>query len=161
VTATRRWDGDQRGEGIADGAWIAGDVRRFVAALAVENWIAEDPDLHLLPHLQRACAVPGAPWTLQRAEMHDSVYVVFLDWLGNPPRQGQLRADVFALLGTFVETVAYIHQRVLDDAICYDIATGLLAEDTQFRPHGHLVQFRITGAAVDAICASRRSSTGS
>ena len=156
ATTMRRWEGDQRGEGIADGGWIIEDVRNLLTALQMEKWIAEDPDMHLLPHIQHACTAPGSPWTLHGAELRDAVYVVSLDWSGAPPRLGHLRADVFALLGAFAESATYVHQRVDDDAVCYDIATGMLDEDMPFRPHGHLVQFRVTGSAVDAICASRR-----
>jgi hypothetical protein len=156
ATTMRRWEGDQRGEGIADGRWIVEDVRDLVAALETANWIAEDPDMHLLPHIQHACIVAGSSWTLHGAEMRDAVYVVSLDWSGTP-RLGHLRADVFALLGAFAESATYVHQRVEDAAVCYDIATGMLDADMPFRPHGHLVQFRITGPAVDAICASRRA----
>src|SRR5687768_1478367 len=60
----RRWDTDERGRGVADGGWIAPDVRRLLDTLAEPGWVAEDPDIHLLPHLRRACQEAGSPWTL-------------------------------------------------------------------------------------------------
>src|SRR5947209_2737853 len=154
ATRMARWDGDARGEGIADGAWLAGDVRRFLAALEADRWVAEDADAHLLPHLRRACAEAGSPWALQAAEMVDAVYVVTLEWSAETPSRGRLRADVFALLGAIAESATYVRQRVADGAICYDIATGMLDDDSPFRPHGHLVQFRIGGEAARAMAES-------
>jgi hypothetical protein len=152
----RRWDNDQRGHGIADGGWIAESVRALLAALEAPDWIAEDPDIHLLPHLQRACDVTGSPWALQSTEMVDGLYIVALDWSGPTRRLGNLRADVFALLGSIAETVLFAHQCVLDDAIHYDAATGIIDGDSPFRAHGHLIQLQIGGEAVTAICAGRR-----
>src|SRR4051794_10314338 len=155
-SALQRWENDQRGYGIADGGWIADRVRALLAALEVPDWIAEDPDLHLLPHLQRACDATGSPWTLQSTETVDGLYIVALDWSGPTPHLGNLRADAFALLGTISETVLFAHQRVLDDAIHYDVTIGFLDGDSPFRAHGHLLQLRIGGAAVGAMCAARR-----
>jgi len=50
-------------------------------------------------------------------------------------------------------------QRVLDDTVRYDAVTGMLAGDSPFRGHGHLVQLRISGIAVSAICAGTRAAT--
>src|SRR5947209_3029975 len=57
----RRWEGDERGRGIGDGEWIAPTVARLLDALGLSDWVAEEPDVHLLPHLRRACALPGSP----------------------------------------------------------------------------------------------------
>ena len=74
---TPRWEGDTRGTGIADGSPESAAVRALLAALAEPGWVAEDPDDHLLPPLRRACAAPGSPWTLERAELRpDGVYAV-------------------------------------------------------------------------------------
>ncbi len=153
--ALKRWDNDDRGHGIADGGWITDKVRTLLAALEAPDWIAEDPDLHLLPHLQRACNAADSPWTLQSTDMVDGLYIVALDWSGPVPRLANLRADVFALLGTIAETVLFAHQHVRDDAIYYDAATGIV-DDSPFRAHGHLLQLQIGGAAVAAMCAGRR-----
>ena len=162
TTSRLRWDGDTRGEGIADGEWIADDVRRLLDILHEANWVAEDPDRHLLPHLQHACAADDSPWTLRSAVMDGAVFVVSLDWSGNPAGIGRVRADLFALLGAFAESATYIHQRMEDAALCFDVVTGMLDADMPFRPHGHLVQFRIGGDVVAAIRASRdRSPKGS
>jgi hypothetical protein len=55
----RRWDTDERGHGIADGSAFAPGVHRLAEALAEEAWVAEEPDLHLFPHIERACVAAG------------------------------------------------------------------------------------------------------
>jgi len=51
----RRWDTDERGRGVASaGAYLAhADALR--GAMAEPDWVAEDPDQHLLPHVRRFC----------------------------------------------------------------------------------------------------------
>jgi hypothetical protein len=51
-------------------------VRQLLEALSVPGWVAEEPDVHLLPHLRRACDDPGSPWTFMGAKLQDAVYVV-------------------------------------------------------------------------------------
>jgi hypothetical protein len=149
----RRWDTDDRGYGIADGSWIAGTVRRLLVALEATAWVAEEPDIHLLPHLQRVCAEPQTPWTLGGTELAGGVYRVALTWSPRSASLRQLRSDVFALIGSIGEAVTFVHQRVLEDSVCYDVATGMLHGDSAFAAHGHLLEFQIRGAAVQPLCA--------
>ena len=157
----RRWDGDERGTGIADGGWIGDDLSELVAALAEPDWVAEEPELHLLPHLQGACEATGSPWTLRHTEVAQAVYVVSLDWTAASASMRQLRADTYALIGAVAESVSYIHQRVENETVHYDVVTGMLATDTPFRPHGHLIELRIGGPDVAGLCAGARVVPGS
>ena len=104
----RRWDTDTRGRGIGDGEWIVPAVQRLLAALASPGWVAEEPDVHLLPHLRLACDAPGSPWALKGAELQEAVYVVTVEWFRPQPRLRQLRADAVALIGTVVEGSTFV-----------------------------------------------------
>jgi hypothetical protein len=53
--ADRRWDGDERGDGVADAGQFVDGVAELVAAMQQPRWVAEEPELHLLPHLEQAC----------------------------------------------------------------------------------------------------------
>jgi hypothetical protein len=157
----RRWDGDERGTGIADGGWIGDDLSELVAALADPYWVAEEPEHHLLPHLQGACEACGSPWTLRRTEFVNAIYVVWLDWTPASASMRQLRAHTYALIGAVAESVSYIHQRVENETVHYDVVTGMLATETPFRPHGHLFELRIGGPDVAGLCAGARVVPGS
>jgi hypothetical protein len=154
-----RWDLDERGTGIADGAWIAPSVALLQAALAQPLWVAEAPEDHLLPHLERACTTAGSPWRLRNAELRaDGVYAVDLIWEGEPPRLRQLRADAFSLIGEIAEGSTFVRQVVAGDFVEYHVATGLLEGDTRFAPHGHLLLMRVSGPGVPAMVAGTQGS---
>jgi hypothetical protein len=136
-----RWDGDQRGIGIGDGRWIEDDVLSLLEALSAPAWVTEDPDLHLLPHLQRACAADGSRFTIASHELRDTVYTVVLNWNGSLNNRGQIRAAVYALLGEISEGVSFIRQRIGDGQIEFVACTGMLDGDGPFAAHGHLIHF--------------------
>lgn len=138
-----RWDGDPRGHGIADGSWIVPDVAALQSALTEPTWVAEDPELHLLPHLSRACQADGSPWLLRGAELRDGVFEIELQWLrGGVPRR-VLRAAVYGLVGEIAEGSTFVRQVGSGDPMEYHVTTGLLPGDTHFATHGHLLRLRI------------------
>lgn len=155
---TPRWEGDRIGHGIGDAAWIAPSVRSLLDALSESSWIAEDPDAHLLPHVQNAIDGAGSSWSLRSTELCDCVYVLEFEWSRPEGRIRHLRADVFALLGEVAESATYVHQRAEGETVIYDVVTGMLPGDSSFAPHGHSVQFRIGGEQVRRIVAGMRSS---
>ena len=152
----QRWDTDSVGHGIANGRWIVPSVRRLLAALEAPDWIAEDPDVHLLPHLQRVCSAAGSPWQLNGTEFADGLYIVRLTWTGPEPGLGRLRADVYGLLGAIAEGTSFVRQRVGATTIDYEVTTGLLEGDSIFVGHGHLVHFRVSGPAVEQMIVGTR-----
>lgn len=139
----RRWDTDTRGSGIGDGGWIAPAVQGLLAELSVAGWIAEEPETHLHPHLQGACAAPGSPWTLISAEIHGAVYEVTATWARPGASLRQLRTDAFALIGTVAESSTFIRQVLVDEDVVFEATTGMLAGDSPFAPHGHLLLLRV------------------
>src|SRR5919199_6297223 len=49
---TRRWDGDERGHGVANALSASHAVARLLEAMALPDWVAEQPEVHLLPHIE-------------------------------------------------------------------------------------------------------------
>jgi len=154
TVATRRWDGDPPAKGCGRRLGSPMMCARFLTTLGAPDGSGRSRCPSPAAHSELV-AEANSSWTLRRAEMAEAVYVVSLDWAAQPPRLGRLRADLFALLGTIAESATYIHQRVLDDAVCYDVATGMLAANA-VPTHGHLVRLRIGGDVVRAICAASR-----
>jgi hypothetical protein len=150
----RRWDTNLRGSGIGDGGWIVPAVRQFLDALAAPCWVAEDPHVHLLPHLRQACAAPDSPWTLIGADLEEAVYVVTLVWSRPQPRLRQLRADAVALVGTVAEGSTFVQQRRTEREIEYAVTTGMLEGDSPFAGHGHLLLLRIGGSQITQILST-------
>ena len=141
----RRWDTDERGHGVADGRRLEPGAAELTAALREPDWVAEEPEAHLLPNLRRACerGTVGLRLDGTRTEP-DGTFVVELHW---PGPQGDVRAlqgAVYALIGEVAESATYVRQRRDPDATVYEVGTGMLAPDTSFAPHGHVLVLRVT-----------------
>ena len=81
----RRWDGDERGHGVAGGESHKPHAVRLVKALELADWVAEEPELHLLPHLERAAL--GLGFGLGGAAVDGATYELRLTWLGEKGRR--------------------------------------------------------------------------
>jgi hypothetical protein len=140
-----RWEGDERGDGVADATSFAADAGELLAAMRRPNWVAEQPELHLLPHLQRA--VSALPFEIVEASTsEDGAYHVQLRWTGNEPGIGEVRAAVFSAIGSFAEASSYVRQRRggPDEHafLVFDVVTGIL--DGRFAPHGHTLRIHVS-----------------
>jgi hypothetical protein len=131
----RRWDVDERGRGIADAAALAPGVHELVNALTIEDWVAEEPEAHLLPHIEQACRQAGLELLEHRLE--GAVFVVRIGWRGT--RQDDARATAFSVIGSFAESATSVRQRGLS----FEVVTGMLDQDTRFKAHGHLVRLEL------------------
>ena len=145
----RRWDNDERGEGIADGRAFAPGVQALLDETRRPNWVAEEPELHLLPHLRAACeSLPLVLVGTRTAE--DGSFDVELRWEGDGPSIGAVRAAVFSLVGSFAELSTFVRQRAAasesdGDSLDFQIVTGFLEGQSRFAPHGHTVRVRVLG----------------
>jgi len=132
----RRWDPDPRGHGVADAGALAAGVLELAGTLAVEDWIAEEPEAHLLPHIRSACERAGLE--LVGHELEGAVLVVRVASPGEPPECGVHEA-VFRVVGSFAESATSVRQR----GRTYEVVTGLLDGDTVFKSHGHMVRIEL------------------
>jgi hypothetical protein len=150
---SKRWDGDTRGRGIADAEALIPGARDLLAAFSQSAWVAEDPEVHLRPHIEGWCQRDGR-LTLGDAHTDDSgAYVLDLEWRAPSVGVGEARAVVFSLIGSFAETATYVRQRRVatdrDDSalkLRFEVGTGELAPDTRFDPHGHVVMINVACA---------------
>jgi hypothetical protein len=140
----RRWDGDERGRGVASAAPFAPGVAALQEQLHVDDWISEDPHAHLIPHIARACAAVPDVSLVETRLTGDGVLEVVLEWAPTDDSP-TLTYRVFELIGSFAEASTHVARRSVDGTVEYDVVTGMLPEQTHFRTHGHLVRFRIVG----------------
>lgn len=143
----RRWDDDERGHGVADARQLVAGARELAIAFDAPNWVAEDPELHLKPHVDRWLQADGR-LGLTRAYSDDrGAFILDLNWLGGPAGPGEVRAAVYALIGQFAESATYVRQRrYANDApvpkLRFEVGTGEL--DGAFASHGHTVLIDVT-----------------
>ena len=136
-----RWDVDERGHGVADAGAMAGGVRELLDATAVEDWVTEEPEAHLLPHIRRTCEDLGLD--VLSATTEDAVLVVCISWSDARPA-AERRAAVFRIVGSFAEAATSI--RVREESDAFEVITGMLEGDSHFDPHGHMVRFELVPA---------------
>jgi hypothetical protein len=137
----RRWDTDERGHGVASGAFAVPDLDRLRAAMLEPDWVAEEPDAHLLPHIERLCAERG--WAVDRAEVVDAALEVDVTARGAGTRSPY---DVgFAIVGSFAEASTHVVEAGRTDSrqVALLVTTGMLDGDGSFAPHGHTVLLRV------------------
>jgi len=147
-----RWDGDNRGRGIGDAAQLVPGASELVAAFTKPAWVAEEPEIHLRPHVEGWCQRD------QRLALTDTytndvnAYILDLEWRGASAGVGEARAAVFALIGSFAESATYVRQRRVASArngsaveLQFEVGTGELAPDARFDPHGHVVVIKVAG----------------
>jgi hypothetical protein len=51
----KRWEDDDRGQGLGDAARLVEGATELVAAFRESAWVAEQPELHLRPHVETWC----------------------------------------------------------------------------------------------------------
>jgi hypothetical protein len=142
----KRWDGDERGVGTAGAAAFVPGMEILIAHAGRPDWVAEDPETHLWPHLLHAVEAAGSPWRRPKVSTEaDGSLAVELDYVapsGDRPRAA-LRAAALALVGSIAEETTYI--KVAGDAndTAVDVITGSLDGETTFLPHGHSIHIRI------------------
>jgi hypothetical protein len=145
----RRWDGDDRGRGVGDAAQLVSGASELIAAFSQADWVAEQPELHLRPHIEAWCE-GDARLALSDARTDErNEYILDLEWCGAPGSVGEARAAVFSLIGSFAEAATYVRQRrVPRDGVLtlqFEVGTGELAPETRFDPHGHVVLINVAG----------------
>jgi hypothetical protein len=148
--ADHRWDGDERGDGVADAAQFVEGAAELIAAMRRPNWVAEQPEAHLLPHLERACE--SLPLRILDARTSDDgSYEVRLCWTGGATGVGIVRAAIFSLLGGIAEVSSYVRQRRTEtsegssETLTFDVVTGIV-DETQFKPRGHTLRLSVAAS---------------
>lgn len=143
-----RWDGDRTGAGVSDGEAFAPPIRTLLDEMVRPDWNTEQPEAHLLPHLERWCAREGSPLKLRAAAEEDTLFVVDLD-AAHGTTNDHMRELVYALISTIAEptTVVVETREDKDEVDVFDVTLALTPRQSTFpKGHGHLVRLRVRTA---------------
>lgn len=141
-----RWDGDETGSGVSDGGAFAPPIRALLDEMARPDWNTEQPEAHLLPHLERWCGREDSPLTLRSSASEGPVFVVDLSPAPGRTRQ-DVHGDVYALISTIAEPTTVVVERDEGEVRLYDVTLAVVPDQTVFpKGHGHLVRFRLPAA---------------
>jgi hypothetical protein len=148
----RRWDGDERGRGIGDATRLVAGAGELVAAFSHAAWVAEQPEIHLRPHVEAWCRRDRRLTLIDDHTDDTGAYTLDLEWGGATGSVGEARAAVFSLIGSFAESATYVRQRRVGGHgdgstanLRFEVGTGELPPDTRFAPHGHVVVINVAG----------------
>jgi hypothetical protein len=142
----KRWDGDERGTGVGDVTRLTPGAAELADAMTLPGWVAEEPELHLSPHL-RVWLEHHDELTLDGVHVdEDGAYLMDLTWEGRLGDLAGLRAAAYSLIGSVAETASYVRQRRGDGLVTYEVATGIVGAEAHFAPHGHVLFLRVSGA---------------
>jgi len=154
--SNQRWDGDIRGAGEGSASGQIPALHNLMDAMLLPDWVTEQPEEHLLPHIKALCEREGSPLRLISAISDGPVFVVTLEWTRPSVTARHITSAAYSLIGTFAESHTHVQEQTVANAIDFEITTGLLNNDQpQFKGHGHVLRFRVTGAAIEAMLRRR------
>lgn len=141
----RRWDTDERGEGVADARAALPAIAELADLAARERWVAEDPEAHLLPGLRDRIAITG----LRLDEVTVDVGGVLRLRLTTATRlsRREIRQSVWSILGGAVEMTTHVLETNDGDTVSFDVVTGMAESPGQFATHGHTLRVEVVQPA--------------
>jgi hypothetical protein len=138
-----RWDGDRTGAGVSDGEAFAPPLRTLLEEMARPDWNTEQPEAHLLSHLERWCSREGSPFTMRAAAEEDTLFVVDLDTALGTMKE-HVRELVYALISTIGEPTTVVVETREDAVDIFDVTLATTPRQSTFpKGHGHLVRLRV------------------
>jgi hypothetical protein len=142
--SSKRWDTDDRHTGVADASAFAPAIEELAALARRPGWVTEDPESHLVPHLQEA-GVPGLR-VLGYQPDGDGVLHVTAEYHEGDSR-GEIRRHAWALIATVAELATSVRERSDGDGdggtIVFDVVTGIPENAGRFATHGHTIRLTL------------------
>ena len=142
MAETHRWDGDETGRGIAGAGHLTGPVDALRVAMVQPDWVAEDPEAHLLPHI-RSGLPDGVRIGTEVSDAGELVVTLEVAHVAENRPKANVRSLAYRLLGTFAEPSTFVEERPVEGGAEFVVVTGLLDGQTRFLPHGHTVRLVI------------------
>lgn len=139
-----RWDTDERGHGIGDARASLPAIDELAALAQLELWVAEDPEVHLLPGLEERAAISGL--TIAEHSIEDGG--VFRVRLASATRlsRREIRRSVWSILGGAMELTTHVRETNDGDQVRFDVVTGM-PQDGRFATHGHRLRIEVDQAS--------------
>lgn len=113
------------------------ELRDFVTTA---DWITEDPEAHLLPHVERLIA--GQPdVTLTASRVVSGTLELDLVFRGQASR-GEVRQLAYRIVAAVAEGVTLVRQVGDPDNGVFEAVTGMPSSEA-FATHGHTLRIRV------------------
>lgn len=119
---------------------------RELAGLAdTPDWVAEDPEKHLLPGLRERIEISGLSLDGVDVQPNGSLHVSLSS--GTQLSKREIRQSVWSILGGAVETTTHVHEKNANGKMTFDVVTGLPPSDGPFTTHGHTLRIEVSQPA--------------
>ena len=137
----RRWDDDERGHGVGDARASMPAIQELAELAGAPEWVAEDPEAHLLPGLRERIEISGL--NLEEAAVGpDGAYRIRLA-SGLKQSRREIRQSVWAILGGVAELTSLVRETRTNGAIRFDVVTGIPPGEGRFASHGHTLRVEV------------------
>jgi hypothetical protein len=145
VCPAERWDGDARRAGVGAARSAAAALQELLELSGRPDWVAEQPELHLEPHVREAADRVGLrisrTWTTA-----DGVFEVHLVHAPGMSRRA-VRKAVWVVIGAVAEATTHVREVVASDGSDFHVVTGMPAVPGRFATHGHYLVLRARAAS--------------
>ena len=141
MAPSRRWDTDERGEGVADARAALPALEELTDLARTERWVTEDPEAHLLPGLRDRIAISGL--ALDDASVADDGVLRVRLTSGTRLSEREIRQSVWSILGGAVELTTHVRETTDGDTVRFDVVTGMGRDADPFATHGHTIRIEV------------------
>ncbi|HYL09028.1 MAG TPA: hypothetical protein VEU76_10785 [Candidatus Udaeobacter sp.] len=139
--SSRRWDDDERGHGIADASASVGAISQLAELARTKDWVAEEPEVHLLPGLRERIAVSGLGLDSFAAD-RDGKFSVRLKTTMKLSRR-EIRQSVWSILGGVTELTTHVRETASEGLVAFEVVTGIPPDSGRFATHGHTLRIEV------------------
>lgn len=140
---SRRWDDDERGRGIASAIANVPAICELADLASQPDWVAEDPELHLLPGVRHGAEASGLTIT-SFATDPEGCFTVHLKGAGAMSRR-ELREAAWRILGAVAELSSHVRESHDEEGVTFEVVTGN-PEGGTFATHGHSLRLVVDSA---------------
>ncbi len=137
----RRWDNDERGGGVADARASLPAIQQLARLAEATDWVAEDPEAHLLPALRERVSSSGMKLSAFEVQP-DGLLLVRL---ASPVKlsRRELRQAVWSILGGVAELTTLVSETQSGDQVNFEVVTGIPPGEGPFATHGHTLRLEV------------------
>jgi hypothetical protein len=137
----RRWDNDERGRGVGDARASLPAIQQLAELAEATDWVAEDPEAHLLPGLREGVSSSGMKLSAFDVQP-DGVLLVRL---ASPVKlsRRELRQAVWSILGGVAELTTLVSEAQSGDQVNFEVVTGIPPGEGPFATHGHTLRLEV------------------
>ena len=135
-----RWDSDDRGHGVGDASAAVAAIEELEKLARTQEWVAEDPEAHLLAGLRERLDLTGL--TLESTAVEpDGKYRIRLA-SGTALSRREIRQSVWTILGGVAEMSTFVAETASEQVVAFEVVTGM-PPGGRFATHGHSLRIEV------------------